>query len=77
MEEHNNNGNWKVSQSEFKGYVKAKLEDMDVDIKGIKQELKNLNKFDKDLAIKVGSLGGGAGILGTILVLILKALFGI
>jgi len=61
------NGDWKVKSATFQGYVKGKIEDIEEDVKEIKQELKGLNGFDKQIALKVGGLATGASILVTLI----------
>lgn len=76
-----NNGEWKVKQSYFQGWTKAEIE-------GIKDSLrknddahrelligiKELNKFDKQMALKFTGFGGAIGALVSVL---LRVLLGI
>jgi hypothetical protein len=57
------NGDWKVKSATFQGYMKAKVDDMETDISEIKAELKCLNGFDKQMALKVGGLATGMSVI--------------
>ena len=39
-----NNNNWKVTEAEFRGYVKGRLESIDKDIQDIKTDLRQIKK---------------------------------
>ena len=56
------NGEWDVKQSYFQGYVKAKLEGHDTELKDIKEKLEKNSKFIERLKVKVGIISAGAGI---------------
>ena len=76
-----NNGEWKVKQATFRGYMKSEIEHIKVELIEIKEtnnrldkKIECLNKFDKEMAFKVGALGFGGGGLAGLLILLIKTL---
>lgn len=70
----NGNTEWKVTEAEFRGYTKAKLEEMnkrfnklDSRLTQIDNKINCLNKFDKELAFKVGGLTAIVSFITTLL----------
>jgi len=66
MKSNENNGQWKTSVAEFRGYVKAKLEEIHSDISEMKTEIEsnrerliNLDKRTIVLALIVSGLVAG------------------
>ncbi len=57
----NSNGEWKVNQSEFKGFVKAKLEDIEKDVSRIHSKVDKLywkvGGFSATLALVISIIG--------------------
>jgi wobble nucleotide-excising tRNase len=73
-----NNGDWKINQSKFQGWSKAKIENIESDIREIKESIKEINnqisdmqKFDKQLALKYGSLAGTIALVVSIVLKIM------
>ena len=71
----NGNGNteWKVTEAEFRGYTKSQLlemnrkfDDMKEQLKAMDDKINCLNKFDKELAAKIGGLSAVVALLTTL-----------
>lgn len=65
------NGEWKVGQAKFQGYMKAKVEDISADIKDMcehnKLQDEKISKVEKSATenkIKLGLWGSISGIIG-------------
>ncbi len=64
--ENNCNNDWKVNQTEFAGYVRAKLEDISSNIKEVKLEMNNIHERLNRHTKEISKIKGGAVILGFI-----------
>lgn len=66
------NGSWKVGQAEFQGYVKATLEELKEEMRGVRcQTAKNTREIDNAKgmakgAMIAGGVGGAGGFLSFI-----------
>ena len=71
----NNNGEWKVKQSYFQGWIKSEIEHLKEEAKDTKNQLiyirtalDDLDKFDKILMLRLLGTGGLAGAFVSILI---------
>jgi hypothetical protein len=75
----NNTTEWKIKTSEFNGYVKSKLENLEEDIKFIRKDIECINKkfdiFQKDYSILKAKVYGTSALLSIIIVIVLKLIF--
>lgn len=66
------NGEWKIRQSEFKGFVKAKLESLEKGMEDMNKKLGEMQKervsFIKEVYLKLGSLSAIVAIILTIII---------
>ena len=68
-----NNGEWKINQAEFKGFVKAKLEDLEKNLNANHVELReDIGEIQRNLTGLKVKTAGIAAIISIILAISMK-----
>jgi len=75
MDSNANTGNGqKLKSAEFQGYVTAKLEGINVDMKEMKETIKDISKCVQSNKGKILGLAGTISLIVTLVVMLLKSL---